>query len=133
MSDLIKIDLHSGNIQYIDTQPVFFDWGDAAISHPFFSTWIFWHAMDELLESESEWLDTVNEFRPYYLEPWTQFAPMHELERTLRISDQLACVYRALDWHLYITPHRKNKVDSQKKPAQWLKVFLEHRELIKDT
>ncbi|MGD6831366.1 hypothetical protein ACQCT5_04350 [Sutcliffiella halmapala] len=103
------------------------------MSHPFFSTRIFWHAIDELLKSESEWLDTVNEFRPYYLEPWTQFAPMHELERILRISDQLASVYRALGWHLHITPHRKNKEDSRKKPAQWLQVLLEHRELKKES
>ncbi|TYS67436.1 phosphotransferase [Sutcliffiella horikoshii] len=126
-------DLHSGNIQVAGNgnEPVFFDWGDAAVSHPFFSTRIFWHALDELIESESEWLDIVNEFKPYYLEPWREFAPLAELEKALELSDQLACVYRALGWHLYITPFRKDKEDSKNKPAQWLRVLLEHRDLVK--
>ncbi|WP_404350152.1 phosphotransferase [Sutcliffiella horikoshii] len=124
-------DLHSGNIHVVGNDTVFFDWGDAAVSHPFFSTRIFWHALDELIESDSDWLDIVNEFKPYYLEPWREFAPLADLEKALEVSDQLACVYRALGWHLYITPCRKDKEDSKNKPAQWLRVLLEHRELVK--
>lgn len=123
-------DLHSANIRLVDEEIVFFDWGDATVTHPFFSTRVFWNSIDELIKSESEWLDMVNEFRPYYLEPWTKFAPIGELERLLLISDQLSCVYRALSWYLYINPNRENIEDSYNKPAQWLQVFLEHRELI---
>lgn len=123
-------DLHSANIRLVDNEIVFFDWGDATITHPFFSTRIFWHSIDDIIFSESEWLAMVNEFRPHYLEPWTKFASMHELERLLLLSDQLACVYRALSWYLYITPNRENVIDSFKKPSQWLQVLLEYRELI---
>ncbi|MBS4197689.1 phosphotransferase [Lederbergia citri] len=123
-------DLHSNNIRLVENNIVFFDWGDASVSHPFFSTRIFWHALDDLIESESEWLRLVDEFRPYYLEPWTKIAPMRELERALRISDELACVQRALSWHLYITPNRKNKHESYNKPSQWLQLLLEQRALV---
>jgi aminoglycoside phosphotransferase (APT) family kinase protein len=123
-------DLHTNNIRLVDNNLVFFDWGDASISHPFFSTRIFWHALDDLIASEADWLPMVEEFRPYYLEPWTKLAPMKELDRALRISDELACVQRALSWHLYITPNRVNREESWNKPSQWLQLFLEHRVLV---
>ncbi|PLT28150.1 phosphotransferase [Peribacillus deserti] len=123
-------DLHSGNIRTKNENFVFFDWGDASVTHPFFSTRVFWHALDELIDTEAEWLGIVDEFRPYYLEPWTRFAPMEELEKALRISDQLACVQRALSWYLYLTPSRENQQESYKRPSQWLRLFLEHRDLV---
>lgn len=120
-------DLHSANIQWMNNHPVFFDWGDASVTHPFFSTRIFWNSLYDLIDSDLQWQETVEEFRPYYLEPWTEFAPLHELEKLLLISDQLACVYRAIGWHLYINPYRLDKEDSKQRPAQWLNVFLEQR------
>lgn len=123
-------DLHTNNIRIVEDKLVFFDWGDASISHPFFSTRIFWHALDDLISSEAEWLGLVEEFRPYYLEPWTKFGSMKEIDHILRISDELACVQRALSWHVYITPSRKDKVDSYNKPSQWLRLLLEHRALV---
>lgn len=123
-------DLHTNNIVTVDHEPVFFDWGDASVSHPFFSTRIYWHALDDLLESKDEWLGMVDEFRPYYLAPWTQFASIEELENGLRLADELACVQRAITWHAYITPLRENKEESYNRPAQWLRLWLEHRRLV---
>ncbi|MFP3720658.1 phosphotransferase [Niallia circulans] len=123
-------DLHTNNIRIVENKFVFFDWGDASISHPFFSTRVFWHALDNLISSETEWLGMVEEFRPYYLEPWTRFGSMKEIDKTLRISDELACIQRALSWHLYITPNRQDKSDSNHKPSQWLRLLLEHRTLL---
>lgn len=123
-------DLHTNNIRLVGNDLVFFDWGDAAVSHPFFSTRIFWHALDDLIESESELLGIVDEFRPFYLEPWTKFAPIEKLEQALKISDELACVQRALSWHLYLTPSREDKEDSFNRPSQWLQLLLEHRQLV---
>ncbi|CAM5220087.1 hypothetical protein UACE39S_05848 [Ureibacillus acetophenoni] len=120
-------DLHSNNIRFVENSFVFFDWGDASVSHPFFSTRVFWNALDDLIDSESEWFGMMKEFRPYYLEPWTKIAPMKELERALRISDELACVQRALSWHLYITPNRINQEESYQNPSKWLQLLLEHR------
>ncbi|MEI5906483.1 phosphotransferase [Bacillus spongiae] len=123
-------DLHSGNIQLVEGKPIFFDWGDAAVTHPFFSTRVFWNVLHEWAQYDSEWLTIINEFRPSYLEPWTKFAPMKELEEILKISDQLACVYRGLGWLLYINRYRANIEESEQRPAQWLEVLLEHRELV---
>lgn len=126
-------DLHSNNIRVVGDNIIFFDWGDASVSHPFFSTRVFWNSLDDLISSDTEWYGMVKEFHPYYLEPWTKVAPMKDLERALRISDELACVQRALSWHLYITPYRKNKHESYHKPSQWLKLLLEQRALHEST
>ncbi|MEN2766932.1 aminoglycoside phosphotransferase family protein [Ornithinibacillus xuwenensis] len=123
-------DLHTNNIRLVKDRIVFFDWGDASVSHPFFSTRIFWHALDDLIADESMWLGIVNDFRPYYLEPWTIYASMRELEKALQISDQLACVQRALSWHVYLTPSREHKAESYNRPSQWLQLLLEHRNLV---
>ncbi|MCP8968943.1 aminoglycoside phosphotransferase family protein [Ectobacillus ponti] len=126
-------DLHSANIRIVDGQPFFFDWGDASITHPFFSTRIFWHALDELIASEAEWLDMVNRFRPYYLEAWKEFAEEDKLKQALLITDQLACVQRALSWHLYLTPSREDQAESYRRPSQWLQLLLEHRALVRQS
>jgi hypothetical protein len=128
-SSLDHGDLHSANIQWVNNQAVFFDWGDAAVSHPFFSARIFWNSLYGLIESDSLWNGMVKEFRPYYLEPWTAFAPVSELEDLLKLTDQLACVYRAIGWHHYINPYLINKDETKQRPAQWLQLFLEQQEL----
>ncbi|WP_077622903.1 phosphotransferase [Sediminibacillus massiliensis] len=123
-------DLHSNNIRLSEGRLVFFDWGDASVTHPFFSTRVFWNALDDLAASELEWLELINEFRPYYLEPWTKFASIDNLEKALLISDELACVQRALSWYLYLSPSKDKISDSFTKPAQWLQLYMEHRTLI---
>ena len=121
-------DLTSANIHVSDEGMVFFDWGDATVTHPFFSTRVFWNAVEELVDSESEWPQMVQQFRPHYLKAWTGYAPEEELARISAISDQLACVYRALSWYLYINPTRKDNHDTYRRPAQWLQILLEQRD-----
>ncbi|MFS0861099.1 phosphotransferase [Fredinandcohnia sp. 179-A 10B2 NHS] len=124
-------DLHSANIYEQDGRSVFIDWGDASVTHPFFSTRIFWNSLDELIDNESEWLDMTNEFRPYYLEPWTTFGTMKQLEEMLKVSDQLGCLHRGIGWHLYTLPFQ-NREEFKNRPAQWLQVLLEYRGLIRN-
>jgi hypothetical protein len=121
-------DLHTANIYDRDGRSVFIDWGDASITHPFFSTRIFWNSLYELIEDDAEWLDMTNEFRPYYLEPWTAFGKMEELEKLLKVSDQLGCLHRGIGWHLYTLPYQ-DLLEFKKRPAQWLQVLLEYRSL----
>ncbi|WP_421385202.1 aminoglycoside phosphotransferase family protein [Bacillus salacetis] len=123
-------DLHTANIYDTEGKLAFIDWGDASITHPFFSTRIFWNSMYELIDHDEEWLDMTNEFRPFYLEPWTAFASMDELKKLLRLSDQLGCLHRAVGWHLYTLPFQDIE-EFKKRPAQWLQVLLEYRSLVK--
>lgn len=125
-------DLHSANIQFIEDNTVFLDWGDAIITHPFFSTRVFWNSLYELTENDTdeEWQEMIAHFRPIYLEAWSKFAPKNILERALAISDQLGCIQRALSYYLYYTPNTEDQSDFNK-PSLWLLALLEEREFAK--
>ncbi len=126
-------DLHSANIHVRDEEVVFFDWGDASVTHPFFSTAVFWNALEELVDSESVWPQMVQKFKPYYLAAWSKYTTQEELARMSAISDQLASVYRALSWYLYINPTRKDVKDTYRRPAQWLQILLDQRRLTEES
>ncbi|WP_226537354.1 phosphotransferase [Fictibacillus halophilus] len=123
-------DLHSANIQYVNGKLVFLDWGDSSITHPFFSTRVFWNSLYELVDNDSDWLKVIDEFRPHYLKAWTTIASMEKLEKALKISDQLACVHRAISWYSYLNPSVADQSE-YKKPSQWLQALLEEREFAK--
>lgn len=123
-------DLHSANIQYVNGKLVFLDWGDSSITHPFFSTRVFWNSLFELVDNDSEWLKVIEEFRPYYMKAWTAIAPLEKLEIALKISDQLGCIHRAVSWYSYLNPSVADQSE-YKKPSQWLQALLEEREFAK--
>ena len=65
----------------------------------------------------------MERFKLYYLAAWGKYATSEELWRLSSLSDQLACVYRALSWYLYINPARKHDSDTHQRPAQWLRII----------
>ena len=94
-------DLHDGQVFVRDGRYLFFDWGDACISHPFFS-------MSVTLEGQLAWgLDDVEgseDIRPYrdaYLEPFRGFAAQAELQAAHEIALRLGWICRALNWHRF--------------------------------
>ena len=92
-------DLHDGQIFVRDNRYLFFDWGDACVSHPFFS-------MSVTLEGGLAWgLDDVEgseDIAPYrdaYLEPFRSFASWSELQGAQEIAIRLGWICRALNVH----------------------------------
>jgi hypothetical protein len=90
-------DLHDGQIFVRDGRYLFFDWGDACVSHPFFS-------MSVTLEGQLAWgLDDIEgseEIAPYrdaYLEPFRGFAAWSELQAAHAIALRLGWICRALN------------------------------------
>jgi len=126
-------DLHTGNVFVEEETYRFFDWGDASVTHPFLSVRVFWNSLFELLEEDTDenWMKKIAEFRPVYLDRWKDYAPADVLDRQLYLAEQVGCVYRALSWHVHITPYRLDKEDSYNKPAQWLQLLLDHRSYLK--
>ena len=91
-------DLHTGNAFVRDGGYVVFDWGDACVSHPFFTL----HVTLRVLARErgvEEGAAELDRFRDAYLEPWTRFRPHAELLPALEPADLLAGICRALTWH----------------------------------
>ena len=90
-------DLHDGQIFLHDDDYVFFDWGDACVSHPFFS-------MSVTLEGVLAWgLDDVEgsediaRYRDAYLEPFRGFAAWEGLQAAHEIALRLGWICRALN------------------------------------
>jgi hypothetical protein len=92
-------DLHDGQVFVRDGRYLFFDWGDACVSHAFFT-------MAVTLEGVLAWgLDDVEgseEIEPYrdaYLEPFAGYATRPELEEAHTIALRLGWLCRALNVH----------------------------------
>lgn len=90
-------DLHDGQIFVRDGRYLFFDWGDACVSHPFFS-------MAVTLEGQLAWgLDDVKDsediapYRDAYLDAFRALASWAELEAAHEIALGLGWVCRALN------------------------------------
>lgn len=109
-------DLHDGQIFVARDRYLFFDWGDACVSHPFFT-------MSVTLEGCIAWgLDDVEgseDIGPYgdaYLLPFASFGSRAELEEMRAIALRLGWVCRALNVHLLALalgpPHRQEHLDA---------------------
>jgi hypothetical protein len=95
-------DLTDGNILVHDGLPVFIDWGDSCISHPFYSL------RTVLVSAEISLQIDENDpqlylLRDAYLEPWTRYAPRDDLLNILDITRRLAPINGALTWHRLVS------------------------------
>lgn len=108
-------DLHDGQIFVRDGRYLFFEWGDACVSHPFFS-------MSVALEGQLAWgFDDVEDsedvipYRDAYLEPFRKFAAWPELQAVHDIALRLGWICRALNVHRLASglsaPYRNEHLD----------------------
>jgi hypothetical protein len=108
-------DLHDAQVFVRDGQYLFFDWGDSCVSHPFLS-------MSITLEGQISWgLDDIEgsvdlaPFRDAYLEPYTRYAPLGELQEALDVALRLGWVCRAVNaepWAAAVeSPHREELLE----------------------
>lgn len=85
-------DFHDANVFFPDGHPVFFDWGDAAVGHPFFSLRTVLVSLENSIGEESA-ADAFAQLLPSYLEPWTRYAPLADLHKARRLA-YLVCVIK---------------------------------------
>ena len=100
-------DLHDGQIFVDGKRYLFFDWGDACVSHPFFT-------MAVTLEGCLAWgLDDVegseetSRYRDAYLGPFASFGTRSELEEAHAVALRLGWICRALNvqmWAVELEP-----------------------------
>ena len=119
-------DLSDADVRLPDGGYRFIDWGDACVSHPFFTMTvtlrvIAWRLGFGLEATAPE----LQRFRDAYLEPWTAFASRPELLEAFPLARRLGKLFRAFSYHLTIphlpAPHRAEYADGV--PA-WLQIFL---------
>ena len=94
-------DLHDGNVFVRGGGYVFFDWGDACVSHPFHTLVVTLRALgykQELAPGAPELL----RLRDAYLEAWTSYAPLPELIETAELARRTGTIQRALAWYHFV-------------------------------
>lgn len=99
-------DLHDGNI-FANGQ--IYDWGDASLSHPFFTLILpIRHAAGKLGVTEYSQHPALLQLRDAYLQEWLDFASFEELLRSWQLAFRLGKFARAVSW---------NRVVKQNDPA----------------
>ena len=95
-------DLTDGNILVRDGRPIFVDWGDSCVSHPFYSlrTVLVSAEISLGLEENSPELEPL---RDAYLEPWTRYESREALLAALDLAGRLAAINGALTWHRLVS------------------------------
>ncbi|MDX6532545.1 MAG: hypothetical protein QOF68_289 [Gaiellales bacterium] len=95
-------DLHDGQIFVRDGRYLFFDWGDASVTHPFFATVVPLRGLAYKLGIRQ--LDgRLDRLRDAYLEPWTAFHSRGELLDVYDDAYRLGTLSRLLDWYDLVT------------------------------
>jgi hypothetical protein len=93
-------DFHDANIFKRDGKLIFTDWGESAITHPFFTLVVMMRSVDNSFGVDySPEADLVREM---YIGHWTSYASMDELRRIVKLAQRIGYVNRALTWKMVI-------------------------------
>jgi len=95
-------DFHDGNIFIQDESIIFTDWGESAVSHPFFTLVVMLRGLENSLDLQPDAaeLDTL---RDWYLSQWSEYGTVTGLRPVARLAEQVGLVNRALTWHNLIS------------------------------
>jgi Phosphotransferase enzyme family len=91
------MEAHDGNIFVRDDRPVFIDWAEAVVTHPFVGPLLALRSATERSNFEPG-SPEVERLRDLYLEPFTRFAPLAELRGLFADGYLLFPISRADVW-----------------------------------
>jgi hypothetical protein len=92
-------DLHDGQVFVRDGRYLFFDWGDACVSHAFFTMAVTLEGVLAWGLDDVEGSEEIGPYRDAYLEPFGGYATRPELEAAHTIALRLGWLCRALNVH----------------------------------
>ena len=90
-------DLHDGQVFVRDGRYLFFDWGDACVSHAFFTMAVTLEGVLAWGLDDVEGSEDIAPYRDAYLEPFAGYATRPELEAAHTIALRLGWLCRALN------------------------------------
>lgn len=119
-------DLHDAQVFAADDgRFVFFDWGDAAIGHPFTSLLVVLRSAANRFGPEAD----LGRLREAYLEPWTAEHPVADLRADLELAIRLGGIARAASWWS-VFPEAAHVLDGDH--GRWAALWLLHVLVAKD-
>jgi len=119
-------DLWAGQIVAGDSNPVFINWSDAFLSHPFFSM-DFFSDEEEMRPYLWDAQDAPDQLRDAYLEPWTVYEPYDILTQAWSIACSLTPLSTALLYHDRIVPGMEVKWETENMIPFFLRSVLRHQ------
>lgn len=119
-------DFHDANIFYAAGRFKIFDWGDASLSHPFFSLInpLRMSAYQLEIEEDDPQLTWI---RDAYFEPWTQTASRAEILEAWNLAHYLVKFQRAFNWATVTQSVGADAMHAYRDAVPgWLEDFLNH-------
>ena len=119
------MEAHDGNIFLRDGRPVFIDWAEAVVTHPFVGPL---QALRGPIDRRGYGPGSpdVERVRDVYLEPFTRFAPLAELRELFTAGYLLHGVSRASLWQRTLEPIPPKRRSEYGEPvAAWLSIVEE--------
>ena len=91
-------DFHDNNVLVGQSNPVINDWGDAVITHPFFSltSWVSSMRRNHLIDLESASYTAILD---HYLQHWMAFEPMSRLKEAFYLVSRLSPIKFSLSFY----------------------------------
>jgi Phosphotransferase enzyme family len=115
---LVHGDLHAGNIALRNDNPIYFDWTDGCVAHPFFDVITFLENVDNPAEQIH--------LRDVYLSQWTDYEPMERLLEAFKLGAILGAVHQAVSYqHIIAHMEGMSKVELRGGASYWLRVLLQ--------
>lgn len=97
-------DLHDANVLLKNGRTIFYDWGDATVTHPFVSLRTCFVSIEMSLKLEEyAFTPGMESLLDSYLRPWQRFAPKEALRTAYHLSKPVATVTKALAWQQSIS------------------------------
>jgi hypothetical protein len=125
-------DLHPRNIfsaSRTGPAPVFFDWGDSTVAHPFTTMLVTLRVVRSLSASDDGGRDVVR-VRDAYLEPFTSLASRQELVEDLEWACHIGKAARCLTWAANLSGlPAADTADDADVPFGWLSLLLDSSHL----
>lgn len=119
---LVQEDCHPGHWIAGPQGPVFFDWGDTCLGHPFYALMMALRWGRLVVGYDAATLDSM---RDAYLAEWEDYGSLEQLRRAYQMAWQLAPLVRALTWHrMVVTQEPSARWQYGDYPPYWLGLFL---------
>ena len=119
------MEAHDGNIFVREGQPVFIDWAEAVVTHPFVGPLLALRSATDRAGYEPG-SPEVERLRDLYLEPFARFAPSAELRRLFANGYLLFPISRADSWRRTLERHPPALLEEYGDPvAAWLEILGE--------
>lgn len=119
---LVQEDCHPGHWIAGEYGPIFFDWGDTCLGHPFQSLMMALRWGRMVLGYDAA---TLNDMRDAYLSQWSAYGSLERLREAYHLAWRLTPLTRALTWYRIVANQEPSaRWQYEDAAPYWLSLFL---------